>query len=136
MGQAKRRREAIKKSMTDGSLWVWYPQEHQGDPMFGTFEVVADLIASHLAEKELFGNMPIDLFVDTKQEKLAAKIREVAEPILNEIKESCERQGNFEFDHIRDDDGDLIDYSELKRLPPNHSTSMMHSLMDSLQQPS
>lgn len=129
MGQAKRRREAIKKSMTDGSLWVWYIPEHEGEPMYGTFDVVADVIACHLAEKELFGNMPIDLFVDTKQEKLAAKIREVAEPILKAIKDSCERQGNFEFDHIWDeDDGDLIDCSELKRLPPNHSTSMMHSL--------
>jgi hypothetical protein len=96
--------------------------------MYGVFDVVADVIACHLAEKELFGDIPIELFVDTKQEKLAAKIREVAEPILKEIKESCERQGIFEFDHIKDEDGDLIDYSELKRLPPNHSTRMMHSL--------
>jgi hypothetical protein len=130
MGQAKRRREAIKKSMTDGSLWVWYPQEHQGDPMFGTFEAVADAIAHHLAQTKLFGDIPIHLFGIAEQlgDKLEEKIQEAAKPILAEIRESCEKQGNFEFDHIRDGDGDLIDCAELKRLPPNHSTSMMHPL--------
>lgn len=130
MGQAKRRREAIKKSMTDGSLWVWYPPEHKGDPRYGVFDVVADAIAYHLAKTKLFGDIPIHLFGITEQmgEKLEEKIREAAKPILSEIRESCERHGNFEFDQIRDGDGDLIDCAELKRLPPNHSTSLMHSL--------
>lgn len=131
MGEAKRRRDVNRRAMNDGSLWAWYPPDYQGDPAYGPFERVAGAIAEHLAEKQLVGeNFPLHLvqLSDEAKQALDAKIRAIAQPILAEIRESCERSGRYEFDHIYDCDGELVEYAEIKRVMRRESVSMMHRL--------
>lgn len=113
-------------------IWIYIPRE-PSEYCCGKFSTISDEIAYRLACKEVFGSAPM-FWLYPRLEKLrenpsldprlSRKFNKALERYKKKIKDECARKGEFMFNQVWDEEGDLIDYESIE-YKPNLDTSLM-----------
>jgi len=113
-------------------IWIYIPRE-PNDYCYGKFSTISDKIAYRLACEELFESAP-NFSLYPKLEKLQEnpslnpslyrKFNKALERYKKKIKDECARKGEFIFNEVCDEEGDLVDYESIV-YKPNLDTSLM-----------